>query len=107
MALSCFAGFATAQYMLDGLIACLCDRPGETQSRSSARALDVTTSVMALRPRDPVEMMLAGLAVMHAQLIQDSAGEMVREQDRGLRNRTKSTIAALDRAMMGFLRELR
>jgi hypothetical protein len=107
MASSLFATSATAQYMLNGLVGCLGDRPGESQAQSGARALDISTSVMAFLPRDPVEMMLAGLAVTHAQLIQDTAREVVCGQDNVLSTRTKSTMAALDRAMLGFLRELR
>ena len=93
--------------MLQGIVASICDRPGDTDAQREARSRDVVDAVQGFEPRDPVELMLAGMAVIHAHLIQDSVHDLVREQDDRLRARGKSTIVALDRAMVGFLKELR
>lgn len=93
--------------MLQGIVASICDRPGDTDAQREARSRDVVDAVQGFEPRDPVELMLAGMAVIHAHLIQDSVHDLVREQDGRLRARGKSTIVALDRAMVGFLREFR
>jgi hypothetical protein len=93
--------------MLQGIVASICDRPGDTDAQREARSRDVVDAVQGFEPRDPVELMLAGMAVIHAHLIQDSVRDLVREQDDRLRARGKSTIVALDRAMVGFLKEFR
>ena len=107
MAQNPFADTSVAQFMLHGLITSLGRGPDETQQQRALRALEITSSTLAFQPRDPVEMLLAGLVVMHARLIQDTARDLVIGQDRVLITRTKSTLAALDRAVLGFLRELR
>jgi hypothetical protein len=93
--------------MLLGIVQTICDRPDDTPEQRDARSREVVEAVQGLAPRDPVELMLAGLAVLHAYLIQDAAGDLLRERDDRLRSRTKSQIAAFDRGMFGFLRELR
>src|ERR1700722_5710169 len=93
--------------MLLDIVETICDRPGDTREQRDARSLEVIGAVRGMAPRDPVELMLARMAVLHAYLIQDSARDLVREQDDRLRSKMKSTITGLDRAMLGFLRELR
>jgi hypothetical protein len=93
--------------LIQGIVEAICDRPGDTPEQRDERSRDVVEAVQGFGPRDPVEAMLAGLAVLHAHLIQDSARDLLREQDNRVRSRTKSAIAALDRGMLGFLRELR
>jgi hypothetical protein len=93
--------------MLQGIVDTICDRPGDTQAQRATRSREVADAVQGFEPRDPVELMLAGMAVIHAHLIYDSVRDLVREQDDRLRARGKSTIVALDRVMLGFLREFR
>jgi hypothetical protein len=93
--------------LLTGIVEAICDRSEDTPEQREERFRDVVAAVEAHAPRDAMEVMLAGLAVLHAHLIQDSARDLLREQDDRIRSRTKSAIAALDRGMLGFLRELR
>ena len=93
--------------MLEGIVGAICDRPGDTEAQRDARSRDVSDAIQGFEPRDPVELMLAGMAVTHAHLIQDSVRDLVREQDNRLRARGKTTIVALGRAMVAFLKELR
>ncbi len=80
--------------------------PDDTQAARDARARLVVHAVLGLRPRDPLEIMFAGMVVSHAYLIQDSARDALRETDARLKARTKATTVALDRAMLNFLGEL-
>lgn len=98
---------AVAQDMLQGVVRAICDRPGETKAQRDALTHDVVHSVMAFEPRDPVEIMLAGMAVTHFHLILDSAHDVFAEQPENLKVKTKSGVVALDRSMVGFLKELR
>jgi hypothetical protein len=54
-----------------------------------------------------VESMLAAMVIMHVELIQDSARDALGDQTGALKARTKSSIVALDRMLLGFLKELR
>jgi hypothetical protein len=96
-----------AQTMLQSIVEAICDRPGDTTAQRDARSRDVVDAILGFRPRDPVEMMLAGMAVTHVHLVYDTARDVLRGQDELLRARSRSTIVALDRGMIGFLRELR
>jgi hypothetical protein len=93
--------------MVRGVVDAVCDRPGDTAAQRDARAREVERSVLAFAPRDPVEIMLSGLAVAHYHLILDSMHDAFGEQSKVEVGRTNSRIAGLDRAMTGFLRELR
>ena len=96
-----------APTMLQGIVETLGDRPGDTTGQREARSRDVVDAVLGFQPRDPVELMLAGMVVTHVHLVQDSAREALHGQDEALKTRTKSTIVALDRGMIGLLKELR
>jgi hypothetical protein len=96
-----------SQTMLQGIVETICDRPGDTVAQRDARSREVVGSVQSFAPRDPVELMLAGMVVMHAHLIHDSVRDLLRGRDDQLNARTKSAIVALDRGMIGFLRQLR
>jgi hypothetical protein len=98
---------AVAQDMLRGLVEAICDRPAQTKAQRDSRSTEVVHSVLAFEPRDPVEMMLAGLVVTHFHLISHAAHEAFGEQPEDVRPRARSGIVALDRAMVGFVKELR
>jgi hypothetical protein len=93
--------------MLQGIVDTICDRPRDTQIQRAARSREVVDAVEGFEACNPVELMLAGMVVIHAHLIHDSVRDLVREQDDRLRARGNSTIVALDRVMLGFLREFR
>jgi hypothetical protein len=96
-----------AQSMLRSIAETICDRPEDTEAQRDARSRDVIHTVLGFQPRDPVEIMLAGMVVTHVHLVQDSARDVLRGQEELLKARTKSTIVALDRGMIGCLKELR
>lgn len=96
-----------AETMVQSFADALCERPDESAAHRAARSREVVHSVLAFQPRDVLEIMLAGMAVTHAHLIQDSARDALLGQEDVLKARTKSTVVALDRGMIGFLRELR
>jgi hypothetical protein len=95
-----------AQGMLQSIVE-VCERPGDTADQRAGRSGEVFHSVLAFQPRDPVEIMFAGMAVTHGYLALDSMRDVFRGQEDRLKARTKSTIVALDRQMFGYLRELR
>lgn len=59
------------------------------------------------QPRDAVETMLASLAVAHVRLIHKSAQELLAAPPRTDQTRAKAQLVAMDRMLLGFLRELR
>ncbi len=97
----------TPPAMVLSIAEAICDRPGDTAARREARLREIVRTVMAFGPNNPVEIMLAGMAVTHAYLLQDTASSAVREPDETIKGRAKSTVVALSRAMVGVLKELR
>ena len=93
--------------MLQTIAQAICDRPEATAAQREARYGAVMATVQKLQPCGPVEVMLAGLAVTHAYLIEDAARDVCHTQDDRLKARTRSSIVALGRGMRGFLKELR
>jgi hypothetical protein len=64
-------------------------------------------STMGFAPRDGLEYMLATMLVGHFNLILDSMHDVFLGQMETMKARTKTTITALDRTMLAFVRELR
>jgi hypothetical protein len=106
-AICCPAPQAVAQDMLHGIVHAICDRPWEVAARREALAREVVHSVMSFAPRDPVEIMFAGLTVAHYHLILDSTHDALRAQLPDQKMRTRSGVVALDRTMVGHMKEIR
>jgi hypothetical protein len=83
------------------------DRPGESPAQCEARTRQMVHSTMGMRPRDGLEFMLSTMLVGHFHLILHSMHEVFGGQTDTMGARTKSTIVALDRAMIGMIREFR
>jgi hypothetical protein len=98
---------AVAQDMPAGVVLAICERPGDTPVQREALTHSVVHSVMAFEPRDPVEIMFAGMVVTHFHLILHCAHDAFHEAPRDGKGRGKATIVALDRSMVGFAKELR
>lgn len=96
-----------AQDMVRGVADALCDRPAETPEHREALRRGVVCSVLSFQPRDPVEIMLAGMAVTNFQLILDSAHDALRGQLADLKGKTKSGVVALNRSVVGLMKEIR
>jgi hypothetical protein len=98
---------AVAQDMLHGIVHAICDRPWEAAARREALAREVVHSVMSFAPRDPVEIMFAGLTVVHYHLILDSTHDALRAELPDQKMRTRSGLVALDRTMVAHMKEIR
>jgi hypothetical protein len=98
---------SVAEEMLQVVARAFCDRPGESPAQRDSRTGQMVHSIMGMQPRDGLEYMLSTMLVGHYQLILHSMHEMFRGQTESVSARTKSTIVALDRAMLGILKELR
>jgi hypothetical protein len=98
---------AVAHDMLRGLVQSICDRPGQSKAQRDTRSTEVIHTVLAFQPRDPVELMFASMIVAHFHLVLHSAHEAFLESPEDLKPTTRAGIVALDRAMIGFVKELR
>lgn len=78
-----------------------------TQKTFADAAAESAPGPEAFQPRDAVETMLAGLAVAHVRLIHKSAQELLAAPLGQDQTRGKSQLVALDRMLLGYLRELR
>src|ERR1035438_3543028 len=96
-----------AQDMVQGLVDALCDRPSETPARREALRRGVVYSMMSFQPRDPMEIMLAGMTITNFHLMLDSAHDALRGQLPELKGKTKSGVVALNRSVVGLLKEMR
>jgi hypothetical protein len=96
-----------ADGMLQLVAHAICDRPGENPAQCQSRTNQMVHSALGFAPRDGLELMLASIVIGHFNLILDSARDVFQGQTDQLKARTKTTIVALDRAMLGMLKELR
>ena len=64
-------------------------------------------SPAAFAPRDALETMLAHLALAHVRLIVQSANDILAGPSGGAPPKAASQLVALDRVLLGYLRELR
>ena len=95
------------QEILANVVRATCDLPGQTPARRETAARAVVHATLGFQPRDTIEVMLSSLAVVHFNLILDSAHDAVAGQIDLMKARTKSTIVALNRSLLGMLKELR
>ena len=98
---------SVAEDMFHTTARALCQHPDEPQTLTAVRTRQMVHATLALDPRDGLEMMLATLVVGHHGLILDSIKDVHQTQDERTKIRAKSGIVALDRALLGLLREYR
>jgi hypothetical protein len=96
-----------AEEMLQTAARAMCDQPSETDAQRDARTRQMVHLTRGMQPRDGLEYMLAILAAGHFNLILHSMREVFQDQPDANHARAKSTIVALDRHLLGFVRELR
>jgi hypothetical protein len=96
-----------AHEMLQTAARAMCDRPGENAAQRESRTNHMVQMALAMEPRDGLEHMLSILAVGHFNLILDSMRDVFQGQQDAMNARAKSIIVALDRSLLGFVRELR
>jgi hypothetical protein len=98
---------SVAEEMLQVVARAICDRPGESPAQRDSRTGQMVHATMGMQPRDGLEYMLSTMLFGHYQLILHSMRELFHGQTESMNARTKSTIVALDRAVLGILKELR
>jgi hypothetical protein len=98
---------SVAEELLQVVAQSICDRPGESAAQRDSRTRQMVHSTMGMQPRDGLEYMLSTMLVGHFHLILHSMREVFRGQTDIQSTRTKSTIVALDRAMIGMIKEFR
>ena len=105
--LSAPASPLVAKTMLQDIVRTLAVHPGDTPDQMAARAETVATTVLSLQPRDPMEMMFAGMAVTHLYLGQDAAGDAMRGKEGTLKARARTAVLGFDRMVLRAVKELR
>jgi hypothetical protein len=85
----------------------LCDRAGESPAQGQSRTRQMVLSVLGSEPRDGLEFMLATLAFGHFELILDSMHDAFQCQEGVAKAKIKTSIVALDRSMLGMIKEFR
>src|SRR5258708_38288997 len=96
-----------AEEMLQVVARAICNRPGDSSTQRDSRPRQMVHSVLGFEPRDGLEYMLSTIAFGHFQLILDSMRDVFQVQTDALKARTKTTIVALDRAMLEMVKGLR
>lgn len=98
---------SVADEMMQTIIDTICSRPRDTAEQKAVRARDARRYLAAFDPRDPVELMLAGMAVTNFYHIMDSSFEVFSEATDVPRGRINASIVAFERATTVFIREIR
>ena len=98
---------SVAEEMLQVVARAVCDRPADNPAQSESRTRQMVLATLGFDPRDGLEYMLATLAFGHYQVILDSMNDVFHGQTDLLKAKTKTTIVALDRAMLEMMKELR
>jgi hypothetical protein len=98
---------SVAEEMLQVVARAICDRPSETPAQRESRARQMVHCTLGFEPRDGLEYMLASMTVGHFHLILDSMRDVFQGQMDSMKARTKTTIVALDRSLLAFVREAR
>jgi hypothetical protein len=89
------------------IINSLANRPGESAAMAAARAAAARTQIDAFAPRDAVEIMLAGQAVLFQSLAADAAREARAASSADMSRRLRQQIIALGRLHLAVMREIR
>jgi hypothetical protein len=98
---------ALGEEMLQASVRAICDRPGDSPEQRDSRTRQMVHNTLGFEPRDGLEFMLATVAVGHFHLILDSMRDVFQGQEDPMEAKTKTTIVAMDRAMLEMVRELR
>jgi hypothetical protein len=96
-----------AAEMLQVVTRAICDRPGDNPAQRDSRTRQMIYTTMGFEPRDGLEYMLTTMVVGHYHLLLDSMSDIFQGQMDQMKARTKTTIVALDRSMLGFVKEMR
>ena len=98
---------SVAESMIEAVTRAVCDRPKDTQAQKEARTRQLVYFTLGFEPRDGLEYMLATLSFTHFNLILDASRDVFRGQAENAKQRSRSSIVALDRALLAYVREYR
>jgi hypothetical protein len=93
--------------LLENIADAICNRPAESAAQRVSRRREIAELAQGFLPNDAVEMMLVSMVIAHAHLLEDATCDVFRGRDDRVKAQTKSQIVALDRGMLGYLKELR
>jgi hypothetical protein len=85
-------------HVISEMAKALCDRPEESRQLQITRTQAATHMILGMRPRDVIEAMLAGHAVMFHALITDSIRDTLQGQIAEMRRGTRTNIVSLNKA---------
>ena len=93
--------------LLDLIVEATVFRPGAKPAQIHAALKGLVGAIEAYLPRDPIEIMLAGMIVTHLQLILDATRDLFQCDDIRTKIRLRGQIVSLNRAMLSYMKELR
>jgi hypothetical protein len=85
-------------HVISEMAKALCERPEESRQLQITRIQAATHMILGMRPRDVIEAMLAGHAVMFHALITDSIRDTLQGQIAEMRRGTRINIVSLNKA---------
>ncbi len=89
------------------VIDAIANRPGETEARRQDRAQGALCLIEAFEPRDGVEVMLVGQAVMFQSLMMDTIRDSHRARTGQEASRHRQAAVAMSRVQLSWFKELR
>jgi hypothetical protein len=96
----------TAKELILGIVDTVADIPGLTKEQRFLKRQTTVSSVMAFRPRDPLQIMLAGHCVIYDAMLRDGARDLLRGQPEEISLRTRPTNLASGRMFLTTLHAL-
>jgi hypothetical protein len=85
----------------------LCDRPGDSPEQRDALTRQLVHATFGLEPRDGLEYMMATMVFGHYHMILDATRAALCGRIGQAKIATRGRIVGLDRAMLGYIREMR
>jgi hypothetical protein len=85
-------------HIITDIVKALADREGESPLKQAVRTRAATHTIMAFRPRDAIEAMVAGHCVMFHEMMVASVHFTLHGEEEATRRATRSGIVAMDRA---------
>jgi hypothetical protein len=101
-----FAGQDLLRHIIGDVSLAISERDGETGQQQQERHQATVRAVLAFRPRDAVEAMLASRCVMFHELSLDSARRTLKGEEDTTHRSTRGNLVALDRAFGANLTRL-
>ena len=90
-------------HVVGGMAKAVSERNGQTRQQQSAHSQAVVHTIMGFRPRDVIEVMLAGHCVMFHEVLVESVHATLRGEPDPARHAPRPNLVALDKAFRGNL----